>query len=180
MTTEKGFIPLTVLLAGVGIVVLGLGAYAFLHPELLQKPSAPTSGEDAIEAQAISEDSPEGSRSASEEASIMWRLADAGETDGMPHTKVTALVNGTAYEVGTFAGSCSEIGAGGGIDGKGFLAGELSAVQCWFAGSGDEIGIFAHEDGGFDILTGALAEGEAGSALFRGDFTVWQSVPRWP
>ena len=105
-------------------------------------------------------------------SSISWRLTSAGELDGMPHTKVTAIVNGEAYDAGTFLGSCSEIGASGGIDGKGLLAGELSAVQCWYAGGGNEVGVFAHEDGGFDILVGELSEGDAETALFRGDFDV--------
>lgn len=108
--------------------------------------------------------------------SIAWRFADAGEVDGIPYTAVTVVVNGAAYEMGKFNGSCSEIGAGGGIDGKGLLAGELSAVQCWFAGGGNEVGVFAHEDGGFDIMVGELSEVEEGSGMFRGDFSVKNTI----
>ena len=88
---------------------------------------------------------------------------------------MTAVVNGQAHNMGKFQGSCRELDDGG-IDGQGLLAGELSAVQCWFAGGGDEIGIFAHEDGGVDIMTGALSEGIEGGAFFRGDFKVQKSI----
>lgn len=74
------------------------------------------------------------------------------------------------------AQKCSEVGASGGVDGQGLLAGELSATQCWFAGGGDKIGVFAHEDGGVDIMVGTLDEGSADIAPFRGDFEVRQSI----
>lgn len=61
-------------------------------------------------------------------------------------------------------------------DGKGLLAGELAAAQCWFAGGGDEIGVFAHEDGGFDIMVGQLGEGEEGSGVFRGNFHIRNTI----
>ena len=81
-------------------------------------------------------------------------------------------VDGKEYVVGTFEGSCAEIGASGGVDGKGLLAGELAAAQCWFAGGGDEIGVFAHEDGGYQIMVGTLEEPIEGGAGFRGDFGI--------
>lgn len=115
---------------------------------------------------------------ANKKISIVWRFtsADGEWNDSNPRTLVTVLINNKAYDVGVFFGSCSEIGATGGIDGKGLLVGELSAVQCWFAGGGDEIGVFAHEDGGVDILVGVLSEGDAGVPLFRGDFKMKQSI----
>ena len=78
--------------------------------------------------------------------------------------------------MGTFAGSCSEIGASGGIDGKGLLAGELGAAQCWFAGGGNEIGVFADEDGGLEVMVGELGEGEEGAGMFRGDFSIKNTI----
>ncbi len=106
-----------------------------------------------------------------------WRMESTEGSDGMPHTSVKAVVNGKVHDVGTFTGSCSEIGASGGIDGKGLLAGELSAVQCWFAGGGNEIGVFAHEDGGYEIMVGELGEGDAEHPFFRGNFKIKTSVP---
>ncbi len=104
--------------------------------------------------------------------SIVWKFTNAGETNAIPYTHVYVVVDGKNYDMGKFQGSCSEVGANGGIDGKGLLAGELSAAQCWFAGGGDEIGVFANEGGGYDIMVGGLSEGEEGSAMFRGDFKI--------
>lgn len=103
---------------------------------------------------------------------ITWRLEDAGETDNIPYTNVKVMVNGSTYDMGKFQGSCAEIGASGGVDGQGLLAGEISAVQCWYAGGGDEIGVFAQEDGGYDIMVGSLDEGIEGGEGFRGDFEI--------
>ena len=153
MNYSKGFAAMTALLIVFGIIVLGGIGYVAVHPEVLKAPaqkSATTSGQ----------------------PSIVWHFENMGEVDAMPQTKVTVTVNGTAYEAGTFAGGCSEIGASGGIDGKGLVAGELSAAQCWFAGGGNEIGVFAHEDGGYQIMVGDLSEGDSDNPMFRGDFKI--------
>lgn len=110
------------------------------------------------------------------EPTISWTTADAGEQNNVPFTKVTVTVNGTAHEVGNFAGTCSEIGATGGVDGKGLVAGELSALQCWYAGGGDEIGVFAIEDGGYEVMIGKLDEPTAESQGLRGDFQVRSDI----
>lgn len=106
------------------------------------------------------------------EPTITWNTTDAGEREDIPYTHVAVTVNGTLYEVGDFQGSCSEVGATGGVDGKGLLAGELSAVQCWYAGGGDEIGVFAVEDGSYEIMVGQLDEPTEGSGGFRGNFEI--------
>jgi hypothetical protein len=103
---------------------------------------------------------------------IVWTFEDGGEKDNIPYTKVFVTVNGTLHSVGDFQGSCSQITETGGVDGKGLLAGELSAVQCWFAGGGDEIGIFAVETGGLELMVGALSEPIEDSEAFRGDFEI--------
>ncbi len=151
MNHQKGFAGITALLIVLGIIVLGGAGYIAMNPQVLRTSATKT---------------------ADAKISIAWRFADAGETEAIPYSSVTAVIHGQAYEVGKFAGSCSEIGASGGIDGKGLLAGELSAAQCWFAGGGDEIGVFANEGGGYDIMVGGLSEGEEGSAMFRGDFKI--------
>jgi len=106
------------------------------------------------------------------EPTIVWTFQDGGEKDFIPYTKVFVTVNGILHSVGDFQGSCNEIGEEGGVDGEGLLAGELSAVQCWFAGGGDEIGIFAVEDGSLELMTGVLEEPIEGSAGFRGNFVI--------
>lgn len=168
MNHQKGSSTITILLIVLAVIVLGGIGYVVMH----QGAPEPQLDETAEEAGVgtTTENRPE--ESPAPKTSIAWRLTSAGEADGVPQTTVAAVVNGTAHEMGTFAGSCSEIGANGGIDGKGLLAGELSAVQCWFAGGGNEIGVFAHEDGGFQIMVGELSEGEEGAGIARGKFDI--------
>lgn len=173
MDQNKGFTALTALLVAFIVAVVGFGVYAVMHPEVFQKSVTTTEEGAPVEEGAATAET---AATTDWEKSITWHLTDAGEVDAMPRTKVSVTIAGTTYDAGTYTGSCTEIGANGGVDGTGLLAGELSAVQCWFAGGGDEIGIFAHEDGGFDILVGGLSEKEAGQGLFRGDFVVKQSV----
>ncbi len=154
---HKGFATITIVLAVLAVLVLGVVGYVAMNPQLLQM---------LTDAAQNNENTPDS------KTSITWQFTDAGEVDGVPYTSVVVAVNGSTYEMGKFAGSCSELGANGGIDGKGLLAGELSAAQCWFAGGGNELGVFAHEDGGFDLMVGELSEGEVGTGLFRGDFKI--------
>ncbi len=158
MNNHSGFSAVATLLVVLGVIVVGGATYMALNP------------------QESAEKSEEGETRADDKSSISWNITAAGEVDGIPRTNVTAVVNGTSYDAGTFMGSCAEL-SGGGVDGNGLLVGELSAVQCWYAGSGDEIGVFAHEDGGFDILVGELSEGEEGTGLFRGNFTGKYTIP---
>jgi hypothetical protein len=153
MTTPRGFGLVAALIVIAGILVIGGGAYVALTPDKANAPEAD-------------------SGSNQNDASISWNLTSVGERDYIPYTKVAVVIDGTTYDVGEFQGSCSELGASGGVDGTGLVAGELSAVQCWFAGGGDEIGVFAHEDGGYQIMVGTLEEPIEGSAGFRGDFTI--------
>lgn len=164
MNTHRGFAAATALLVVLGLLIIGGGAYVAFNPQVLQAPSE--------EVQTEAGDHPEEEQPADAKTSISWKFESAAEVDNIPRTKVLVTVNNKVYDMGTFQGSCAEIGATGGVDGKGLLAGELSAAQCWFAGGGDEIGVFAHEDGGYDIMVGALEESIEGSAGFRGNFEV--------
>ena len=40
----------------------------------------------------------------------------------------------------------------------------------------NEIGVFAHEDGGFDVMVGELSEGEGGAGMFRGNFSIKNTI----
>lgn len=159
----KGMMAVPALLVVLGIIVIGGVGYVALNPGVTNAPT-----EEATDTTV--EDSSD--TSASAEAKISWQFIDAGEREYIPYTKVLVTVGTKVYDMGEFQGSCAEIGANGGVDGKGLLAGELSAAQCWFAGGGDEIGVFAHEDGGYDIMVGTLEEPIEGSAGFRGNFEV--------
>jgi hypothetical protein len=179
MNNTKGFTILTALFVVLGFIALGGAGYVAMNPELQQKIGITQMiKDDGV--QSTPGDHPEVDRDASGDVAakieVSWRFESAGEVDAMPYTNVTAVINGGMHDMGKFVGSCSEVGASGGIDGKGLLAGELSAAQCWFAGGGKEIGVFAHEDGGYEVMVGELSEGEPNSPMFRGDFKVKTSV----
>lgn len=162
------------------IIILGLGVYVFTNFEINKKVTVGDYG-DRIR-QTEPGDHPEVDHGADEgvatnnKSSVVWNFKDAGETQGIPYTSVVVVINNKSYDMGKFQGSCSVIGSTGGVDSKGLLAGELSAAQCWFAGGGDEIRVFAHEDGGYDIMVGELGEGVDGGAFFRGNFKIKQSI----
>lgn len=175
-TNHRGLASVTVLLVVLGLIVLGGAGYVVANPQVLQTPTTDESMQTKEDTEGVMDGSRKGEKGWIEldsSTTISWRLTDT-ETNalGVPHTEVTTFINGKEYVVGTFQGTCSEIGASGGVDGKGLLAGELSAVQCWFAGGGDEIGVFAHEDGGYQIMVGMLEEPIEGGAGFRGDFKI--------
>lgn len=105
---------------------------------------------------------------------FVWNYADAGTeaSTGANRTKVTLIADGKSYDAGTYNGSCAEVQAGGGVDGTGLVAGEVTATQCWFAGGGDEIGVFT-ENGSLVIKHGELGEPQGdGTGAFRGNFTA--------
>lgn len=100
-----------------------------------------------------------------------WKFTEAGEDPEAhaPLTKVSVTMGDKTYDVGTFQGTCSEIGASGGVDGTGLVEGELTGAQCWFAGGGDELGIFK-EGNGFVVKHGELQEPSGEGGAFRGNF----------
>ncbi len=175
MNNHKGFAVPAALIVVFGILLIGGIGYAAMNPDLFTAPERPSvSGENDV--QTAPGDHPEEDQVTVTPSDITWRFTSAGEVQGIPYTKVTVSINGVDYEAGAFTGSCSEIGANAGIDGKGLLIGEIAAAQCWFAGSGDEVGVFGHEDGGFEIMVGELSEGEQGMGLFRGNFKIIHTI----
>lgn len=108
----------------------------------------------------------------------VWKFTDKGE-DPSTHaqmTMVTLTLGETTYDAGTYSGTCAEIGADGGVDGKGLVEGEVSGVQCWFAGGGDEIGLF-EQNGTLTLKKGQLEEPQGeGISGFRGNFTTIVSI----
>jgi hypothetical protein len=170
MPLHKGIAPLVFVLIIAAVIALG-GAYVATHPIAFQ---GQQTGTTTVSGQTASEENQSASLSG---ADIHWKFDTKAEVNNIPQTLVSVQVGETVHEVGTFEGSCTAIGANGGVDGKGLLAGELSAAQCWFAGGGDEIGVFAHEDGGYQIMVGSISEPDGeGSTGFRGDFKVKADV----
>ena len=85
-----------------------------------------------------------------------WKFTASGERvdTGAPKTKVTLMSNDHAYDVGTYLGSCSRISS------KNLQVGEVDGVLCWFAGGGDELGIFKEGDS-FVVKKRQVDEGTA-------------------
>ena len=182
MHASRGIAFVPVLLVIALIIALGGGAYIALHQgaSVTEEKGIATTTTHVLTAPG---DHPEVDHDAMDgvpkEAVISWKFIDMDfDANNTPHTEVTSVVNGKQYVVGTFAGTCKEIDAAGGADGKGLLAGELSAVQCMWGDDGSEIGVFAHEDGGYQIMAGTLSTGEGKYPFSRGNFKVKADISR--
>lgn len=163
MNIHKGFGLVAVLVIIAGILIVGGGVYL-----------ATKSGTDVgtqTERRGSPEEDAQGTNESITQADIHWKFDDAGERDFSPYTLVSVQVGETMHEVGTYQGTCGAVGSGGTID-NALLAGEISAAQCYWGGGGIEIGVFATEDGGLEIMEGSLDEGSADLPGFRGNFKV--------
>lgn len=174
MNDQKGFIGIALLVV-LGLTIVGGGVYASRNPEKVAEWKNKFF-EASTDVQANVNTNVDADVYANTNVSISWKFSDAGEVNNIPYTNVIAVINGKEYPAGKFEGSCSEIGASGGVDGKGLLTGQISAVQCWFAGGGNEIGVFGHEDGGVELMVGELSEGSAEEPFFRGDFEIKNTI----
>ncbi len=98
---------------------------------------------------------------------VSWSFEQMGEdpASGAPMTKVMLMWDGGSYEAGTYMGSCAELdGTNGTLE-----VNEVSGVLCWWAGAGDEVGVF-NEGGAFVLKHGEQQEPSAESQGFRGNF----------
>lgn len=86
-------------------------------------------------------------------------------TTGTPVVQVTATINGTEYDAGTYNGSCIE------IEKANLPNNETAGIVCWWAGSGDEVGVFM-EDGKLIVKHGEIQEGDESTLPSRGNFTT--------
>lgn len=100
---------------------------------------------------------------------IAWEFESAGEVDGTPQTRVQAFIDGTTHELGVSQGSCAEIEA------ENLQENQVSGALCWYAGAGDEYGIFV-ENERYVVKKGVQEEGTAESQGFRGDFQTILSL----
>jgi hypothetical protein len=93
-----------------------------------------------------------------------WRFDTTESDDGLlPRTHVALITNGDVYNAGMYAGHCSEILS------ENLLQNEISGVLCWWAGAGDELGVFREGDQ-YILKRGTQEEPTAESEGFRGDF----------
>lgn len=133
------------IIAVVALLVIAAGVFAYAHRAQAPQPQSGTQ------------------QPTDNKVAANWTFADKGEdAQGIPQTEVS--FNGRV--VGTYQGSCSEIS---GTSWQ-LLPGELSGVICWYAGGGKEVGFFANEGGGYDVMVGDLDEGSAESSPVRGNF----------
>lgn len=94
-----------------------------------------------------------------------WTFTDNGynEATYANSTNVTLTVNGKIYNIGTYNGSCAE------LESEALDENQAAGVLCWWAGAGDEIGIFT-ENGKLVVKHGDHEEPTAESQGFRGNF----------
>jgi len=100
-----------------------------------------------------------------------WQFVESETgSSGMSSTEVSVGINGKLHEIGTYDGSCNEVKTGQvGVLNEKANDNEISRIQCWFAGAGDEVGIFKNGDK-ITIRAGKLGEGSAEDPPFRGNF----------
>jgi hypothetical protein len=98
-------------------------------------------------------------------ADLSWSYQDGpiNDTTQASTTEVTLTVKGKTYDAGTYDGTCKELGP------DDLLTNEIGAVSCYFAGSGDEIGVF-NESGQMYLEQGQLQEPSEEDPAVRGNF----------
>jgi hypothetical protein len=99
------------------------------------------------------------------ERTFAWRFTTTEESaDGLPpRTDVALITNDETYDFGGFPGSCAEIAP------ENLLPGEVEGILCWWAGAGDEIGVFL-EEGRYIVRRGFQEEPTAETEGYRGSF----------
>ena len=139
------------------LILLGLGAWwlIFVPAQSGQPADTATTTDTATSALPVSQ--------------WQWLFVAAGTeaSTGAPKTRVTLRNGDTSYLVGTYTGSCMDMRTSSWKLHEDEA--ELAGAVCWFAGGGNEIGVFS-EDGVAAVKVGELDEGDAEHAPFRGDF----------
>lgn len=100
---------------------------------------------------------------------IQWSYETRYIDEINPTTQVTVYIDGQKRDAGVYPGSCFE---------RQELRKdmhEVSGIRCWWAGSGDDIGVF-QEEGQFYIKHRELDEGNAEEKSFIGDFKTLFSL----
>lgn len=106
-----------------------------------------------------------GGQAEPEARTFAWRFATVeAEGDLPPRTDVALITGGDTYNLGSYPGTCAEIAP------ETLLPGEVAGVLCWWAGSGDEIGVFRAGDA-YVVRRGFQEEPTAESEGYRGGFS---------
>ena len=85
---------------------------------------------------------------------------------------VVLTADGKKYPLGHYDGNCTTMASSSWK----LLNGELTGVICYFAGGGQELGIFK-EDGLYLVKVGELSEPTEESPGVRGNFRVLRKIP---
>jgi hypothetical protein len=93
---------------------------------------------------------------------FQWVMVAMDDGLEAPRTELSLRAGTRTYAIGEYYGSCAE-------DDTDFLEGQISKVVCWYAGGGNEIGIF-EENGTRVVKVGEVDEGTAEEGGFRGNF----------
>jgi len=93
-----------------------------------------------------------------------WTIQDLGESElGIPKTELTLNVTGDIeknFLVGTYDLTCAQ---------QTIAGNEISAIACWFAGGGVDIGVFK-ENGKYVVKQRDVDEGTAEDGGSTGEF----------
>ncbi|MGB4076260.1 MAG: hypothetical protein WBK28_00965 [Minisyncoccia bacterium] len=142
------------------VVLVLLGGGVYLFGQSAKAPSREEAGDTTLSTGATKKVGP----------SLSWEFAPAG-TDaatGAPETKVMLMVNGKLNELGIATGSCSILDGSGGWP---LADGEVTGVICYFAGAGEEYGVF-HEVGEYVVKKGVVEEGSSEEPGLRGEYNT--------
>lgn len=166
---------------GAGAVIIALLALAaFFYPHSAAAPKPGESGAVACtmdakicpDGSAVGRSGPNCEFAACPTPSFSWTFADKGEDQhGAPQTAVSLAMNGKSFDLGTYAGNCTD------VKGSSWkpVEGEQAGVICYFAGGGVELGVF-EENGKLVVKKGIVDEGTAETASTRGGFDFLLSL----
>lgn len=96
-----------------------------------------------------------------------WQFTDKSGAE-QTKTQVTLVAGGKSHVVGTYDGTCAE-------QTTDYLPNEKAKVVCWFAGGGNEVGVF-EQDGKTTVQVGDVDEGSQETPGFRGNFKVVETL----
>lgn len=105
---------------------------------------------------------------------IVWTFTPVENTEEdlqllAPKTKVTVHIKNKEYDAGTYTGSCIEKTVAD------LHTNEISGVRCWFAGAGDEVGVYSNNNT-YTIEHYEIGEPTAESPAFRSEGNILISL----
>lgn len=147
------------------VVLVLLGAGYYLVHNKAQEPAASATGEEVATTTGDMATTP----AATHSYEWAFQIVGGDAQTGADKSQVTLTYDGTSKDAGTYEGHCSVIGA----DGSAWplMPNELTGVICWWAGAGDEVGVFL-ENGARVVKHGTLDEGSAEVPGTRGGYTT--------